>query len=86
METYLALAHEADPLNDPVSDHVENGLRSYLRCGILAHGLARARCSSCGHEFLVAGAPGRHGAINRCVRPAISHDARPSTIMPSAMR
>ena len=26
----------------------------YLACGILAHGFARVRCSSCGHEMLVA--------------------------------
>jgi hypothetical protein len=25
-----------------------------LKCGILAHGFARARCSSCGYDFLVA--------------------------------
>ena len=54
LETYLALANEADPMGDGVPDHVEKELRSYLRCGILAHGFARARCSGCGHEFLVA--------------------------------
>ena len=26
----------------------------YLACGILAHGFARVRCSSCGNEMLVA--------------------------------
>ena len=57
LETYLALANEAEPFGDGVPgvpDHVETELRSYLRCGILAHGFARARCSACGHEFLVA--------------------------------
>lgn len=33
---------------------LEARFRSYLRCGILAHGFARARCSGCGHDFLVA--------------------------------
>lgn len=27
---------------------------SYLECGILAHGLARARCGQCGRDFLIA--------------------------------
>jgi hypothetical protein len=39
---------------DGVPTHVENEFRSYLKCGILAHGFARARCSSCGYDFLVA--------------------------------
>ena len=32
---------------------VERDLRAYLRCGILAHGFARARCDDCGHERLI---------------------------------
>ncbi|MAG30598.1 MAG: hypothetical protein CL908_06865 [Deltaproteobacteria bacterium] len=32
-----------------------NGVaREYLRCGILAHGFARAYCSAWGHDFLIA--------------------------------
>ncbi|NNM05505.1 MAG: IS91 family transposase, partial [Gemmatimonadetes bacterium] len=54
LETYLALANEADPMGDGVPDHLEKEFRSYLKCGILAHGFARARCSSCGYDFLVA--------------------------------
>ena len=54
LESYLALASEADPIGDAVPIHVENEFRSYLKCGILAHGFARARCSDCGHDFLVA--------------------------------
>jgi len=54
LETYLALANESDPMDDGVPDHVEKEFRSYLKCGILAHGFARARCSSCGYDFLVA--------------------------------
>jgi hypothetical protein len=26
----------------------------HLRCGILAHGLARTYCSACGHDFVIA--------------------------------
>jgi hypothetical protein len=38
LETYLVLANESDPLGDGVPDHVEKEFRSYLTCGILAHG------------------------------------------------
>jgi hypothetical protein len=33
---------------------VERDFRRYLACGILAHGFARARCSECGHDVLIA--------------------------------
>jgi len=33
------------PRENGVPDHVEKEFRSYLKCGILAHGFARARCS-----------------------------------------
>jgi len=34
--------------------HVTAEFERYLRCGILAHGFARVRCTSCGDELLVA--------------------------------
>ena len=66
LETYLALAHEADPMADVVPDYVEKEFRSYLKCGILAHGFARARCSGCGHEFLVAFSCKGRGVFPSC--------------------
>jgi hypothetical protein len=54
LETYIARAEETDPLGHGVPCFVEARFRAYLRCGILAHGFARARCSGCGHDFLVA--------------------------------
>ena len=66
LETYLALANEDDPMGDGVPDHVEKEFRSYLTCGILAHGFARARCSSCGHDFLVAFSCKGRGACPSC--------------------
>jgi len=66
LETYLALAHEADPMGDGVPDHVEKEFRSYLKCGILAHGFARARCSGCGYEFLVGFSCKARGACPSC--------------------
>jgi predicted Zn-ribbon and HTH transcriptional regulator len=66
LETYLALANESDPMGDGVPDHVEKEFRSYLRCGILAHGFARARCASCGYDFLVAFSCKGRGACPSC--------------------
>ena len=40
----MAKAAEADPAGTGVSAWVERDFRAYLRCGILAHGFARARC------------------------------------------
>jgi DNA-directed RNA polymerase subunit RPC12/RpoP len=37
-----------------VPEYVEREFRRYLDCGILARGLARARCGQCGHDFLIA--------------------------------
>jgi hypothetical protein len=53
LESFLAQA-EADSRGDPVPRWAEDDFRAYLRCGILAHGFARARCGDCGAERLVA--------------------------------
>jgi hypothetical protein len=52
LETFLALAD--DPTGPGLPGYVERDFRKYLECGILAHGFARAYCSECGHDFLVA--------------------------------
>ena len=54
LETWLARSREACPDDDPIPGWVEEEFRRYLTCGILAHGFARARCSACGYDFLVA--------------------------------
>jgi small-conductance mechanosensitive channel len=54
LETYLALAREDDGEGSRVSAYVEREFRRYLEYGILADGFARARCSDCGHDCLVA--------------------------------
>ena len=66
LETYLTLANESDPMGDGVPDHVEKEFRSYLKCGILAHGFAMARCASCGYDFLVAYSCKGRGACPSC--------------------
>ena len=43
LETYLIRAFESDPMGDGVPTQIEKAFRSYLKCGILAHGFARAR-------------------------------------------
>ena len=50
LETFVAQAAESDPLGYGIPAWVERNFRAYLRCGILAHGFARARCGDCGHE------------------------------------
>ncbi|HEX9885503.1 MAG TPA: transposase zinc-binding domain-containing protein [Longimicrobiales bacterium] len=54
LETFLARAEDEDPTGWGVLSFVERDFRAYLRCGILAHGFARARCGDCGHERLIA--------------------------------
>jgi hypothetical protein len=54
LETFLAETQDADPMGWGVPSWVERDFRSYLRCGILAHGFARVRCSDCGHDRLLA--------------------------------
>jgi hypothetical protein len=53
LETFLADAREACLDDDPIPEYVERTFRKYLECGIPAFGVARARCSACGYDFLV---------------------------------
>ena len=61
------------PMGDGVPDPVEKEFRSYLKCSILAHGFARARCSGCGYEFWVA-----FSCKGRCARPSCNAKAKAS--------
>ena len=54
LETYLAAAGRDDDFTGGVPFHVEGTFRDYLKCGIPAHGFARAYCAGCGHDFLIA--------------------------------
>jgi hypothetical protein len=53
LETFLADSREACPDDDPIPEYVERTFRKYLECGIPSFGVARARCASCGYDFLV---------------------------------
>jgi len=63
LESWLASrqAHDED-----VAGYVEDEFRGYLRCGILCHGFARARCSECGHAFVIAFSCKRRGVCPSC--------------------
>jgi hypothetical protein len=52
----LASAGQFDGQGDHHSPkpYVRQAFAKYLKCGIFAHGFARARCDDCGHDFLVA--------------------------------
>lgn len=50
----------ADPEGGGLPRHVERELAAYLRCGILAHGFARVRCTACRDEIVVAPSRASH--------------------------
>jgi ribosomal protein S27E len=52
LETFLATVREQRGKDLP--KYVEDELRRYLRCGVLAHGFLRVACPSCHREILVA--------------------------------
>ncbi len=54
LETFLSVAEANDDFTHRVPPHVEAAYRNYLKCGILAHGFARAYCDGCGHDFMIA--------------------------------
>ena len=54
LETWLTGYRHADEEGFPVAAYIEQDFRKYLECGVLAHGFARARCTDCGYDFLVA--------------------------------
>jgi len=66
LETYLYLARQGDLDFDALPEYVERELRKYLECGILAHGFARGRCASCGHDVLIAFSYKGRGVCGSC--------------------
>ena len=45
---------------------IEQELRAFLRCGVLAHGFLRVHCDDCGHDRLVAFSCKRRGFCPSC--------------------
>ena len=56
LETFLQRSRTAE---HQLPGHVEEELRAYLKCGILAHGFVRLRCADCGspRDLTITGAP-----------------------------
>lgn len=52
LATWLQLQEDGTGRTAPAS--AEREFLRYLECGILANGFARARCSDCGHDYVVA--------------------------------
>ena len=53
LDTFLAHAQSAEGAGR-LPAFVKREFEEYLQCGILAHGLARLRCSGCGDDALIA--------------------------------
>ncbi len=50
----------------PAPTFVEQELRAFLRCGVLAHGFLRLHCDACGHDRLVPFSCKRRGFCPSC--------------------
>ena len=64
LETFLARTRTTE---HQLPDHVEQELRAYLKCGILAHGFVRLRCTDCGESRAVAFSCKRRGFCSSCM-------------------
>ena len=53
--------------NEILPRYIEDEFRSYIKCGVLAHGFARARCPDCGHDFFIAFSCKKRGLCPFCV-------------------
>ncbi|HEY4055208.1 MAG TPA: transposase [Kofleriaceae bacterium] len=53
VETFLARCRERSEHGFGVPRFVDDELRGFLRCGVLAYGFVRVRCGTCGDELLV---------------------------------
>jgi len=73
LETFLA--HTRETHDAPLPRYVEEELRSYLRCGVFAHGFVRARCDACGHDLLVAFSCKGRGVCPSCAGRRMANTA-----------
>lgn len=66
LESFLADTKAAHEHGFGVPRFVEEEFRSFLRCGVVAHGFVRARCASCGHGLLVGFSCKRRAVCPSC--------------------
>ena len=64
LETFLTMVREERGKDLP--HYVEQELRRFLRCGVLAHGFLRVACLECGEEIIVAFSCKCRGACPSC--------------------
>ncbi len=72
LETFLRNAGELDG-SSSVPRFVENELRAFLDCGVLARGLIRLHCTGCGHDIVVGLSCKRRGFCPRCGGRRMKH-------------
>jgi len=63
LEDFLA---SSSSRQQPAPRFIEQELRAFLRCGVLAHGFLRLHCDECGHDRLVAFSCKRRGFCPSC--------------------
>ena len=63
LETFLARQRRRER---PVPRFVERELRSFLECGVLAHGFLRVHCDNCGEDRVVAFSCKGRGFCSSC--------------------
>ena len=63
LETFLQQARTS---GHRLPVHVEQEMRAYLECGVLAYGFVRARCEQCGTSRAVAFSCKKRGFCNSC--------------------
>ena len=63
LESFLARARET---GQPAPRFIEQELRAYLRCGVLAHGFLRLHCDACKFDRLVPFSCKRRGFCPSC--------------------
>ena len=80
------LAERRDADGRGLPRYVDRELDEYLRCGILAHGFARLRCSACNDELLVAFSCKRRGICPSCAARRMADTAAHlvDRVLPSA--
>ncbi|MFQ5702372.1 MAG: transposase zinc-binding domain-containing protein, partial [Acidobacteriota bacterium] len=76
LETYLAACRQEGDFTGGVPLHVETAFREYVKCGILAHGFARAFCAGCGHDFLIAFSCKHRDLWKRAAGGGVRRDSR----------
>jgi hypothetical protein len=64
---WLGFAGDMEAGGGELPAFVRDELRAYLRCGILAHGFLRVRCTDCGHSRVVAFSCKRRGFCPSCL-------------------